>query len=62
MMNIIYIHTHDTGRYIQPYGVRRSDTEFNAIRAERNTFSPRILCRPYMFGEPCSVADGDVFA
>ena len=36
LMNFIYIHTHDSGRYMQPYGIGASNPNF--MRLARESF------------------------
>ena len=35
-MNFVYIHTHDSGRYIQPYGIAADNP--NLMRLARESF------------------------
>lgn len=49
-MNILYIHTHDTGRYIQPYGYAVPTPNLMALAREgtlfRQAFTPAPTCSP----------------
>ena len=49
-MNILYIHTHDTGRYIQPYGYPVPTPRLQALAGEgtlfRQAYTPAPTCSP----------------
>ncbi|MBM7569179.1 sulfatase family protein [Paenibacillus sacheonensis] len=53
-MNIVYIHTHDTGRYIQPYGHAVPTPNLQALAEEgvlfRQAFSAAPTCSPSRTG------------
>ena len=43
MVNIIYIHSHDTGRYVQPYGHAIPTPRIQRLAEEGRAFPPRFL-------------------
>lgn len=54
LRNIIYIHTHDTGRYIQPYGYQVSTPNLMELAQQgtifRKAFSAAPTCSPSRIG------------
>ena len=54
--NILYIHSHDTGRYLQPYGHAIPDTELAAARRAGRAFPPRLLRRAHLLAQPRRLA------
>src|SRR5690625_3741660 len=50
MMNVLYIHTHDTGRYIQPYGYNMPTPNLMNLAEEgtlfRHAYSAAPTCSP----------------
>ncbi len=53
-MNVIYIHTHDTGRYIEPYGYNIKTPNLKQLAKEgalfRNAYSVAPTCSPSRSG------------
>lgn len=53
-MNVVYIHTHDTGRYIQPYGFRVPTPRLQAFAEEailfRQAYNAGPTCSPSRSG------------
>ena len=45
-MNILYIHSHDTGRYIQPYGHHIATPKLQALADDGVTFRRAYCCNP----------------
>jgi len=51
--NILYIHSHDTGRYVQPYGFRcRANIQMLADQGV--LFREAFLRRPDLLRQPAS--------
>ena len=49
--NILYLHSHDTGRYVQPYGTR-CHAEHTAARRPGGPVPPGVLRRADLLGQP----------
>ena len=45
-MNFVYIHTHDTGRYIQPYGIQADNPGLSRLAKEGVIFRNMYCCAP----------------
>ncbi|MBE6608782.1 MAG: sulfatase [Ruminococcaceae bacterium] len=45
-MNFIYIHTHDSGRYIEPYGIAADNPSLTALAHEGTIFRNMYCCAP----------------
>lgn len=45
-MNFIYIHTHDSGRYIEPYGIAAKNPSLSALAREGTIFRNMYCCAP----------------
>ena len=45
-MNFVYIHTHDTGRYIEPYGISANNPGLSALAREGAIFRNMYCCGP----------------
>ncbi|HEV7302081.1 MAG TPA: sulfatase [Tepidisphaeraceae bacterium] len=50
MLNILYLHSHDTGRWISPYGYAHATPSFERLAASgvlfENAFTPSPTCSP----------------
>ena len=59
-MNIIYIHSHDTGRYVQPYGHSIPTPNIQKLAEEGvlfgKLFAPTLLA--HLAGLACCLASG----
>ena len=56
-MNILYVHTHDTGRSIQPYDPGIPTPNLMKLAKEGTLFRNAYCCGPDMLSEPCGFAD-----
>ena len=60
--NIVYLHSHDTGRYVQPYGQQVPDAEHPAARRPGTAVPPGVLRGADVLGQPRVPADRPVGA
>ena len=55
--NILYINSHDTGRYTQPYGHAITGSEPAKAGGGGHPVPPSLLRRAYLFPQPGRAAD-----
>ncbi len=60
--NILYLHSHDTGRYVQPYGEPGADAQRAGARGPGSALSPGLLRGAHLLGQPRMPADRPVRA
>ena len=58
--NILYIHSHDTGRYVQPYGYQVPDAQHPAARGPGRALPQGVLRGADLLREPRLAADRPV--
>ncbi len=58
--NILYIHSHDTGRYVQPYGFAVPTPNIQALAEEGITFTHAFSCAPVCSPSRAALLTGQV--
>ena len=56
--NILYLHSHDTGRYVQPYGYPGPDPEHPAARRPGGALPRGLLRGPDLLRQPRRLLTG----
>ena len=57
--NIVYLHSHDTGRYVQPYGHAIETPNIQRLAEQGVLFRQAFRAAP-LLAQPCGAADRSV--
>jgi len=58
--NVLYIHSHDTGRYVQPYGFAVPTPNIQALAEEGVTFTQAFSCAPVCSPSRAALLTGQI--
>jgi len=59
-MNVVYLHSHDTGRYVQPYGFAVPTPSIQHLAEEGATFTKAFSCAPTCSPSRAALLTGQV--